>query len=105
VELADVPPVDFLFVETGKALRVLGLMPGYEEVDVVRAYRRRAASTHPDRGGDSVDFGDALEARDTLLRQLHRPRSVVVIVDDTSRWGSFTSWLVRRGRRPSRHLL
>jgi hypothetical protein len=92
-------------VDTGEALHLLGLVPGYGEDDVVRAYRRRAATTHPDLGGDTVAFNDTLQARDTLIRQLRRPRAAVVIVPDTSRWGSFISLLSRRGRKPSRHLL
>ena len=84
---------------------MLGLVPGYREDDVVRAYRRRAASTHPDQGGNADAFSDTLQARDALMRQLRRPRSAVVIVDDTSRWASFVSLLARRGRKPSRHLL
>jgi hypothetical protein len=72
---------------------------------VVRAYRRRAAATHPDLGGDAIAFSDTLQARDTLIRQLRRPRCAAVIVDDTSRWASLISLLGRRGRKPTRHLL
>lgn len=84
---------------------MLGLVPGFSEDDVVSAYRRRATSTHPDLGGNAVAFSEALHARDTLLRQLRRPRSTVVIVDDTSRWKILVSLIARRGRKPSRHLL
>jgi hypothetical protein len=92
-------------VDTGEALRVLGLVPGYGKSDVVDAYRRQAAITHPDRGGDAVSFSDTLLARDALMRQLSRPRSSVVIVDDSSRWESFVSSLTRRGRKSPRQLL
>jgi curved DNA-binding protein CbpA len=92
-------------VHPGEALRLLGLVPGYSEDDVVRAYRRHAVATHPDLGGDPIAFSDILHARDTLLRQLHRPHFDVVIVDDTSRWGSFVRLIARPWRKPSRHLL
>lgn len=39
-----------------EAYRVLGLDPGASEGDVRRAYRERAKSAHPDRGGDEGEF-------------------------------------------------
>src|SRR5262245_27874962 len=35
---------------------VLGLLPPYTEEDVHKAYREKAKTAHPDRGGDSVAF-------------------------------------------------
>ncbi len=92
-------------MDTGDALRVLGLIPGYGEDELLRAYRRRAIFTHPDQGGSTAAFLDTLQARDTLMRQLHRPRSGVVIIDDARPWKSLFSIVQRRIRKPTRNLL
>jgi hypothetical protein len=91
-------------VKLVEAQRVLGLVSDYDEPDVLRAYRCRATVTHPDRGGDAAGFNDALQARDTLILWLRQPRGAVVI-EDTGRWRPFLTSLLRRRRKPTRHLL
>ena len=49
-----------------EAYRVLGLEPDAEWSLVQRAYRRRAAELHPDRGGNAVQFIAVREAYETL---------------------------------------
>jgi curved DNA-binding protein CbpA len=42
--------------------KVLGLEPGADEDEIVRAYRRRVKETHPDHGGSAAEFQAVLAA-------------------------------------------
>jgi hypothetical protein len=46
--------------------RTLGLRPGASPDEVARAWRRAAAASHPDAGGDPERFRQVLAARDRL---------------------------------------
>ena len=57
------------------AWSVLGLKPGASLLEVKRAFRKRALETHPDQGGDAVQFQEAQHAYEKLLLKLGaRPR-------------------------------
>ena len=50
-----------------QAKRILGIDGKFDEVSLKKAYRRRAAETHPDKGGNAEDFQLVKEAYDYLL--------------------------------------
>jgi hypothetical protein len=48
-------------------MAVLGLLPPYAVEDVREAYRQRALTAHPDRGGDAAEFNRLSEAYDRAI--------------------------------------
>jgi curved DNA-binding protein CbpA len=56
-----------------RAAALLGVEPDADADDVKSAFREYARTHHPDRGGDSEQFDDAVAARDVLLRASARP--------------------------------
>lgn len=55
--------------QPASAWAVLGLEPGASRDAVLRAFRRRALETHPDRGGDPDDFLAVRRAYERLLER------------------------------------
>ncbi|MFG2374872.1 J domain-containing protein [Streptomyces sp. NPDC048504] len=51
---------------------VLGIPAGATRAEIVRAFRRRALTHHPDRGGDAKAFQDARRAYETLSDPVRR---------------------------------
>lgn len=51
---------------------VLGVPADATRVEIVRAYRRRALTHHPDRGGDAEAFQDLHRAYETLSDTVRR---------------------------------
>ncbi len=70
------PLPDWVDRETPPCLRALGLSLPCNEADVKEAYRRRAESLHPDRGGDVRRF---------LLLQQHLEQSLYYLRQTNSR--------------------
>ncbi|MFT3924115.1 MAG: J domain-containing protein [Myxococcales bacterium] len=60
----------------GSAWSELGLEPGASQLEIKRAYRRRALETHPDRGGDADSFAKVQRAYERLSarREARRKR-------------------------------
>jgi hypothetical protein len=52
--------------QTDESLQVLGLSAGADWTQVQAQYRRLATEHHPDKGGDSAQFGRVREAYETL---------------------------------------
>ena len=52
------------------SLAALGLPPDASAVDVGLAFRRLARERHPDRGGSSEEFQEAVEWRDRALAEV-----------------------------------
>ena len=52
----------------------LGVEEPYTELAIVRAYKRRVAAEHPDRGGEHEAFLELERARDEALREIGRAR-------------------------------
>ncbi|MFI5879903.1 J domain-containing protein [Streptomyces sp. NPDC051554] len=51
---------------------VLGISADATRAEIVRAFRRRALTHHPDRGGDAEAFQDARRAYETLSDPVRR---------------------------------
>jgi curved DNA-binding protein CbpA len=51
---------------------VLGIPADATRAEIVRAFRRRALTHHPDRGGDTEAFQDAHRAYETLSDPVRR---------------------------------
>jgi len=79
---------------------VLGLRPGATPVEVRTAWRRIAADTHPDHGGDPDAFARAFDAYRRL--RAAAPRGVVTVAPRSGALGLGLRWL-RRRRQRSRH--
>lgn len=73
------------------ARALLGLPATYTPSDVEGAFRDKARTAHPDRGGDPDDFKALVEGRRTLLSR-QAAGGTVVVVDDSHR---LTRLLVR----------
>lgn len=50
-----------------QAKKILGIDGKFDEVSLKKAYRRKAAETHPDKGGSAEDFQLVKEAYEYLL--------------------------------------
>lgn len=50
-----------------QAKKILKIDGSYDEASLKKAYRRRAAETHPDKGGSAEDFQLVKEAYEYLL--------------------------------------
>lgn len=50
-----------------QARQILGLGVNFEASDLKKAYRRKAAETHPDKGGNAEDFQLVNAAYEFLL--------------------------------------
>ena len=70
-------------MDATRARAVLGLRPGAGADAVERAFRDRARTAHPDRGGDPIEFQALVEARNLLRRAAAR---AVVVVPDVPWW-------------------
>lgn len=57
-------------VRTTLALAQLGLSLGATKVAVVRAFRKRCLTEHPDRGGTAERFRKLIELRDRAMREI-----------------------------------
>jgi hypothetical protein len=79
----------------------LGLLPPYTREDVQAAYHEKAKTTHPDRGGSTIDFEELHEAyeraqeyvsfhldrRQWLAAQVERYAAQVVVMNEVRRQG------------------
>lgn len=61
--------------QLARARRLLRVSATASPEDIRAAYRRLAAETHPDRGGDAAQLAALTEARDLLLANLTDTRS------------------------------
>lgn len=52
--------------ERRRAFQTLGLEPGANQAEIRRAYREKAKTLHPDRGGDEASFKRVTEAYERL---------------------------------------
>jgi DnaJ-like protein len=68
------------------ARRTLGVSPAATAEDIERAFRRRARTLHPDRGGDPDRFRELLAAREALSAGGRGPRPPLIVIDTTPRW-------------------
>jgi hypothetical protein len=79
----------------------LGLLPPYSLEDVHEAYRTRAKTTHPDRGGDAVQFEQLHEAYVRALEYVRfhgsRRRWIGARVEDYVRREALIAEVQRRG--------
>lgn len=80
---------------------VLGLEPGASPHAVAQAWRRLAAGSHPDVGGDPARFRRLAAARDELVVVTRRGSAAVTVV---RRPGAAASLLRPLRRRVDRHL-
>lgn len=59
-------------------LRVLGLVPGsnYTAGEIKKAWRKKCAEVHPDKGGSDKDFGKVMHAYNMLTNPeyVHKER-------------------------------
>jgi hypothetical protein len=56
------------------AASVLGVSPAATPIELLRAYRKRALETHPDRGGEASAFRAVQAAYEKLSARAKRPR-------------------------------
>lgn len=76
---------------------VLGLRPDATQGEVRAAWRRVAADTHPDHGGDPAAFARAEDAYRRL--RASEPRAVVTVVRRPGAFGLGLRWWRRRRQR------
>lgn len=50
-----------------QARQILGVEANFDNITLKRAYRKKAALTHPDKGGNAEDFQLVKEAYEYLL--------------------------------------
>lgn len=81
---------------------VLGVRPGASGVEIKRAYRHRAAETHPDTGGDPEGFRVVTTAYEALTGRRAFPTVPVTVSRKLGYLGLTARWWQRRRDRVRR---